>query len=315
MILRGIPHRRAGIVLMAILAIAGTASAQVISLYSSRPVAVGARAEGLANAYVGDAYDATALYWNPAALAFLETSSLVLDHSQEKTINSMNENLAIPFRIRKGEAFALGLTVNHVGYVGKTRDGAFRAMQYGYDAAYAYEFIPTLSLGVGVGVRYAQSGGSNVWGVSSSAGIFYSPSPEVSYGASLQGVGSGILYASDGSTTSLSSENLPRVLSAGAELRYPSEFAEPMLTVSVANEKIFGRSGIRYMGGAEVFVLPFLALRGGYIVDPDYGTARFGLGIKTNRIRLDYAISPSGFTDQVYHLSLAITLWSPDEQY
>ncbi|MBI1806201.1 MAG: hypothetical protein HYR76_04010 [Ignavibacteria bacterium] len=283
---------------------------QTISLYSSRPVNVGARAAGFAEAYVTDAYDANSMYWNPAALVYLQRSSIVMNHSQERIINTMNENIAVPFQIRRGEAVAIGLTVNHVGYIESSPNFDFHVIQYGYDIVYSREVVPTVSVGAGLGVRYAKSTTASLWGVSSSMGVFYSPSQEISYGAVLSGIGSGILYASDRTTTSLSSENLPRSLQAGATLRFPPTFSQTFFTISVANEKVFGQDGIRYKGGMELFLFKVLALRGGYIVEPGLGSARFGFGIRTERFQLDYAISPSKQTDRAYHVSAAFTLWN-----
>jgi hypothetical protein len=284
---------------------------QGITLYSARPVNVGARAAGFADAYVADAHDASIMYWNPAALAYLENTSVLLDHQQEQQIHGMNENLSVPFQLRRGEAVALGFTVNHVGYIGNLATD-FKAIQYGYDIAYAREIIPTLSVGGGIVVRYAKSSGSNVWGVSSTAGVFYSPSQEISYGIALSGIGSEVFYAFDRTTsiTSVGTENMPRRLQAGASLRFPPEFSQTVFILSIANEKIFGESGIRYEGGMELLVWKILALRGGYVVDPGFGSARFGFGIHTAKFEVDCSSSPSKFTDQSFHLGVMVSLWS-----
>jgi hypothetical protein len=284
-----------------------TTVAQRLNLYSSRVVNVGARAAGLADAFVTDTYDVTAMYWNPASLAFLQKSSVVLNHYQESVIHGMNENISFPLQLRKGETVAFGFVVNHVGYLGANKSLEFRAIQYGYDIAYAKEIIPTFSLGGALNVRYALSSASNILGVTSSVGIFYSPSQEISYGAVLSGLGSGISYVSDRTTTSLSSENLPRSLQAGASMRFPATSNATIFTLSVVNEKVFGQDGIRYKGGVEVYLLKIFALRGGYIFESNLGgSARFGLGVRSDRFQLDYSISPNKSTDLAYQLSLAI---------
>jgi hypothetical protein len=284
--------------------------AQIFTLYSSRPAPVGARAAGMGDAYAAEPYDATSMYWNPASVVFLQNRSVVFSHLLDQTINGMNENAAIPLWQLKGAAIAIGLTVNHVGKFGNTSSVDFRVVQYGYDIAIAKEVIPTLSFGVGLGVRYGQTTLSNLWGISSSFGAFYSPSREITYGVTLSGVGSGILYVSDRVTTTLSSENLPRTLQAAVSMRFPHTADETFLTISVANEKVFGVDGIRYQGGVEAYPVKFLALRWGYTYQQNlFSAARYGLGIRMRKFQLDYAISPSTLAERSYQFSLGFFLW------
>jgi hypothetical protein len=283
---------------------------QIITLYSSRPALVGARAAGMGDAYAADAYDVTSMYWNPASMVYVQNHSTIFSHILDQNINAMNDNVAFPLALRKGEAIGIGLTVNHVGKLGNASSVDFRVIQYGYDIAFAKEVIPTLSFGIGIGVRYGQSSLSNLWGISSSFGAFYSPSQEITYGVTLSGVGSGILFVSDRVTTSLSSENLPRTLQAAVAMRFPHSVDQTFLTISVANEKVFGVDGIRYRGGIEAYPVRFLALRWGYTYQKDFfSAARYGLGIRFRKFQLDYAIAPSRLTDRAYQFSLGLFLW------
>lgn len=230
---------------------------------------------------------------------------MIISHEMLQSISSMNENVSFPLRIGQSDAVAIGLTVNHVGYAGNTQGLDFKVLQFGYDIAYAREIIPTLSLGVGLSVRYAHTTASELWGISSSYGVYYFPSQEVSYGVSVNGVGSGILFVSDRVTTSLSSENLPRSLTAGVTIRYPEEADQTYFTLSVANEKIFGVDGIRYKGGFEYDPWKFLALRLGYFYHANVASfARYGFGLRTSRFGIDYAISPSQSSDRAYQFTL-----------
>ncbi len=292
-------------------AMATTVQAQIITLYSSRPAPVGARATALGEAYASESYDASSFYWNPASLVYLQRKGVVVNHLEQQAISGMNENLAIPFRLGSTDALAIGLTVNHVGYVGNTEGLDFRVIQYGYDLAYAREVIPTFSLGGGIGVRYASTSVSSLWGIGGYVGALYTPSPEVSYGVSYTGIGSGILFVSDRVTTSLRSENLPHTLQAAVTMRFPPEAKQTFLTVAVANEKIFSQDGIRYKGGIEVYPVQAIGLRWGYIYQQNVvGAARYGVGLRTSRFQLDYAIAPSKLAERIYQLSLALTLWN-----
>lgn len=282
---------------------------QNIILDNSRPLNAGARTLGLAEAYVAEAYDVNSMYWNPASLSFIRQNSFVLDHALEVSSNLMNENISLPLYYTNEQVMAMGLSVNHIGYLREGVEANFRAVQYGYDIAYAKKIVPTVSVGVRVGLRYGHSPSSNVWGVSSSVGIFYSPSQEISYGASFSGLGTGIRYSHNGISTALGTANLSRSLQIGAALRYPSSLKQTILIISVANEKIFDQTGLRYKGGIEFFPVHFITLRTGYLVDPEIKVAMYGLGIKIGRVRFDYAMSPSKFTNRLYQFSLGLNLW------
>ncbi len=280
--------------------------------YSSRAYGGGARANSLAESFMADAYDVTSMYWNPSALAFLQNYSLVMNHSMDLSRGMMIESIASPFRIKKGEVISLGLIMHHRGYLQSSPSPSeFRVVEYGYDLAYAQELLPTLAMGARVDVRYGRGDLSNLWSISGSVGLFYSPSQEVSYGAALNNIGSCIEYSYDGSMTLLHSMNLHRSLEVGAAMRYPSEFKKPVLTLAIANEKIFTESGLIYKGGVEWFPTSSLALRVGYVyrTDPVIGSVRYGLGIALGRFKLDYATAPSHLTDRTYDVSLAIGFW------
>lgn len=268
----------------------------------------GARAFSFAGAYVADAFDASSMYSNPAAIAYLEKRSLLLNHFQEQVLNSTAESIILPFSLHQTEVLSIGLDVQQAGYFGFAPASDFKMIQYGYDIAYGREIIPYLSLGAAIGVRYATSSSSNVWGASSSFGVFYSPSQQISYGVVMNGVGSGILYSFDGASTLIHSENLPKRLQVGIEMRFPEQPEKTYFTIALGNEKIFGTNGLRYQGGIEICPLRYLAVRGGYLVESDLQAPRFGLGLQTDRFRLDYSISPSKVTGRAFIVSCSFSL-------
>lgn len=288
----------------AVLLCAGGGAAQIITLYSSHPAQVGAREAAMGDAAVGDAWDATSMYWNPAGLVYIRNTDVIISHQMLQSISRMNDNVSFPLRTGQSDAVGIGLTVDHTGYAGNTAGLDFRVLQFGYDIAYAREIFPTLALGVGIGVRYAHTSASELWGISSSYGIYYYPSEEVSYGVTLNGVGSGVLFVSDRVTTTLSSENLPRSLQAGVTIRYPEQPDQTYFTLAVANEKVFGADGINYKGGIEYDPWKFLALRLGYNYHADVASfARYGIGFHTSRFGIDYAISPSLSSERQYQFT------------
>jgi hypothetical protein len=290
--------------------------------FQMQPVKASARAAGMAESFVADAFDVGAMYWNPAALAYLQEFSIQLNHSQEQSIKSSDENISLPIRLRRSETIAFGVSVNHVGYVGD-QSTVYRAIQFGYNVAYAREIAPALSAGVTLMARWSHSVATERWGSSSLFGLYYNPSPEVSYGVSFGGIGTGIEYfdridtlgvdllghPSVEHTTVLRDVFSPRYLQIGATLRYPAETHDPDLVLSFANTKVFNQSGLIYKGGVEYYPWGFIALRGGYIFAPDFSYARFGWGFRSKQFHLDFSISPNASSDQAIQISLLVGLW------
>jgi hypothetical protein len=268
-----------------------------------------ARDASLAGSGVADASNVNIMFSNPAGLTNLRNYFVMVSHSQEKNINGRTEGIAIPFRLGKTDAMAVGLVVNHTGYAKQNTRPEFRIIQYGYNIAYAKEIIPTLSLGSEIGVRYARSKASSVWALRSSIGLYYSPSEEISYGISYNGIGNGIGYSLDGSSTLLYPKSPPHSLQAGLAMHFPSDVKETVFSCNVQNEKVFGTSGILYKGGLEYYIIRFFALRVGYLVEQNRKTATFGFGVRTEPAELDISIAPAKNSNQSLFISLSIELW------
>jgi hypothetical protein len=230
----------------------------------------------------------------------------------------MEENVAIPLFLRRGEVVGIALSVNHVGYATTSFDTKFKVMQYGYDVSYARRLTSTLSLGGTLHVRYAKSEDDKLWGLSSAIGFYYFPAPSVSYGLSVTGIGKGIKYIYDGVTTRLNDEVIPRSIHAGMTFRWPSALGSPrFLTVNVEAEKNMEVSQVMYYGGFEIIPSPFAALRIGYfgVSDgPDFPS--YGVTIGMSGWKLDIGATPSSQSPQVYQATLSVPLWDQfDEIY
>jgi hypothetical protein len=278
----------------------------VIGVYAAEPVFPGARMAALGDATISDSYDVTCFYWNPASLAYLREHSIVISHRQEDSIHGMSENISVPFMTGPNEAIGIGLDVDHVGDARAATYANYHATQIGYDIAYGREITPTFSFGASIGVRYGHGDTTNLWAVSTTYGIVYTPSPEITYGAMLTGVGTGIVYASDRITTSLSTQNLRRKLNMGVTLRFPTQYQPEIMTLSAGNEKIFGETGIIYRGGLELFPYQWIVLRGGYVYTNDGAWGLFGLGFKGHGLRIDCSLSPNKLTDRAMSASVGI---------
>ncbi len=297
--------------LVFMLVLSSSGRGQESTVYLSAPFQVGARGIGLAGAITGDNPDVSVMYGNPAALSFLENTAIVLTHTLEKSTDVMDENVAAPIFLKRDEVVGIALSVNHVGHLSTSSNNGFKVIQYGYDVGYAKRLTPDLSLGGALHVRYARSSGSKLWGLSSTFGVFYHPTADISYGAALTGIGSGIKYIFDGSNTLLNSENISNNFLAGAAFRFPTNStADRLFTISLAARKNFDVQDIYYFGGVEIIPVPAIALRVGYLGAANtVEYASFGIGIRIDKWKLDVGATPSKASNQIYQVTLTTSIW------
>lgn len=262
---------------------------QIYTDKHSRPLLPGARAAAMADALTGDISEVSTLYGNPASLPFVEKQALLLDHFYEWTSAVATEVLAAPLHATEHHAVGLGAHVSHVGYLRRSRPYPASMIQYGMDGAYANVLSSGFSVGVRFGLRYTQNDHSAILTNSWSIGVTYYPSPDISYGVVYNAFGDAALAVND---STLATRASPRRLQIGITMRYPSSFKRRLLTLALTNEKVFGETGLYYRFGVEVLPIGFLAARLGYFVGPTTAAVRYGAGIRTDYVEVDYAISP-----------------------
>lgn len=278
----------------------GTRGALRVYKYDTRTAALG-------DATVGDNRDLSAINMNPAALSFVRNNiySVEINSMQNWNNNMMLENITFPMFKYFDHTFAGQVTIHHPGLEQTNILGTYPYPQpdllmYQFDLAYSASFLNVLSIGIFNNFTFAQNENAQYWTYYPVFGLMYAPSPSISYGLVFRGIGRSVTYLlADNNITALGSQNLRESLELGATLKLPVDTDKTRLSFSLANEKQFGEKGIWYKAGAEVVGWNFIALRGGLLLQPetDVYAPRFGLGIVTDMIELDYAIS---YNDRLY---------------
>jgi hypothetical protein len=294
---------------------AGRAFSQLNSLNADTHAIIGARAAGLGDAYASEAYDASTIYWNPAALPYVFYTQIVGSFASEKLPTNdlvYTENVAVPLPRVGDWAFGLGGTLHQLGSLDDQSPlKGLRYSQVGFDVAAARVIIPAFSVGADIRARYAKNNYSSLWAFSGSIGVFYAPQPGVTYGFMYQGIGSAIDYPYYRTTDvfDLTRGNVPRTYQAGMSMRYPENPADPQIvTICFTNQKVIGVGGLEYKMGVEVFPFPFLALRGGYWTGPFTGAAKLGVGIHLGGLQIDYAYAGSKEEPKFHQFTIAFML-------
>ncbi|HTK82638.1 MAG TPA: hypothetical protein VL633_10130 [Bacteroidota bacterium] len=278
---------------------------QIMNEVSTHLPLPGARAAAMGDAYTAEAPDVLMMYWNPGALPFLEQTSVVFDHYSETPTHVMNDVIAVPVFLTENTTISLGGVLSHIGYITSGQLSGTRSLQFGLSLGYSRILAPGFGVGLTATGVYLDFQGQRSWSGSWMAGLLYTPSPEISYGMVFSDVVDG---AQIQRSTRLIQKTLPRRLEIGLSLRYPFSAKRHVVTVSFANEKVFNEFGLLYKAGLEVSPFRFLALRWGYyLTGHDVPGERYGAGIRTDVVQLDYAISPTLRDIQFQQLTLSIT--------
>ena len=182
-----------------------------------------ARAWGLGQSYVAVADDATATYWNPGGLGFLEGTDVSLTHSKLVPMLADDvyfESVNLSHRVPDIGTFAMSLAYLSLGKWPRTDDagnliGEESSYEWALGGYYAFPLGKSNAFGIGLKAIYSAlvAGEATGWSFAADAGILGHPLDWLSYGVALQNLGPNISYVN-----SDQSEPLYRTFRVGAAL-------------------------------------------------------------------------------------------------
>lgn len=263
---------------------------------------VGARALAMGEAATATTYDATALYWNPAALLQLDTQSATFMHAA--TLDNSAYDYAAYGRGNGKTAWGIGLQYFSAGKVDQTdisgnNTGSLNPDEVALSGGYARA---VKGYGFGVSAKYVQSKLVNTARTLAADGGVMSPSfwgEKLRFGASMANVGGKIKYDQE-------SAPLPMTIRGGIEIKPWKGWTGALDMVAPKGENVHMAIGAEYRlaMGSEVS----LALRGGYNSRESTGgkadgfSAGFGCGWR--KLNVDYSFVSHGDLDPSQVLSI-----------
>ena len=303
-------YRIALYAVVAILLILSAASyAQAPYYYTVRPQGHGMRNAALAEASSADPSDVTSMFWNPGILSFLKDQSIVATHSVDLRTRTNSEHVAGSFMVYRGLTLAASGSVSHGGKLEPENGPVVDLKGYGADVAGSYALMPTLSLGGLFGIRNTDFGGTTVNYAWAHVGVFYYPSPGISYGMAYRMTRGHTYWYANLQSGVIREPDLLQNLEIGATMMYPSLAERPVVILALTTEKSFpGVSLFSTKGGLEVLPTRFLALRIGFKVGTLERVARYGIGLQFERFELDFAAGPSRAENRFSGVSLTVKL-------
>jgi len=333
--------------IIALTTVVQTASAVGEAGVPSMIIPPGARANGMGEAFVAIADDATAAWWNVGGLAFVENNNLALMHSQlvpDLANDVYYEFLGYSHQLQDFGTFSLSLVYLTYGESVATDEngtgkGTFKSWEASIYGSLALPITPNLGVGLtgkfihadlapadltlerldGTGSTFAIDAGV----LYKAPGFLFVDDRSLRLGAALTNLGPDISFIDQEQ-----SDPLPLTLRMGvAWAVVSSEVSNWLLTFDLEQSLVWliqndttdpntgevteptRRSEI-YHVGTEYRYIDLLAGRIGYVYDKDgdFKDATYGLGFIFKSVTLDYANVPQATTlDRVHRWSVGVT--------
>ncbi len=252
---------------------------------------VGARAMGMGGAYVAEAADPYAVYWNPAGLAGLGGTQITFMHNE--WIQDFRQDFAAvatpAFRGGRG-GLALGLSTFYSSEFEQRDDTGLLTGHFGFNdilASGSAAFPLAEGLSAGVSAKYIREmiDQMDATSVAFDAGALYRiPRTSLSVAGALQNVGTNATFITE-------SFGLPTTVRVGAAygIGVPAWGSQARLTAEFHNAS---GEGSRTQFGGEFLYHKVVALRAGLKLGYDEEKVAFGLGLNRDRFSFDYALVP-----------------------
>jgi len=297
-------------------------------------IGAGARAAGMANAFSGISDDATAIYWNPAGLAFIPPGVFEINASHNEWFESIKHDF-VGFAYRKkdsdvswgGAFYGLYIPSEIERRAGINENDPFEPLTpvEGYFGAYDM----AISVGAGYNAQKISRGlylGGSVkiinqtiddvagWGAAFDAGGIYhfkKGSSPFSFAALFQNIGTPI---------KLARQSYPLPFTFRMALSYKRKISDENRPLNISFETAFPVDNYPFFHlGAEYYITKIFAVRAGYryrlyaLELGDISGLAAGAGMKIpfgrnreDEISLDYAFNPYGELGNSHRISASL---------
>ena len=308
---------------------AGVSQAGVLFL----KISPGARPGGMGEAFVAVADDATATWWNPAGLAYVNSNELTMMHvnwlPQFKFNDLYYDFISYVHNVPEWGTFGANLIFLNLGESTRTDEtgtelGTFSSYDFAVTGSYGSEMSETMALGVNMRFIYSHlsdrgAGAEKGSGVASSVGVdigwlWRTPVRELTLGANLTNMGPEIAYIDRAQA-----DPLPTNLKLGFAYKLvDSPYNSLTLVGDVDKELVFRDAKgnpdpfyiavitawgdgnlfdtMIYHTGIEYWYSDLVALRGGYWNDPlgKIKATTYGASLKYSLYRFDFSYVAAG---------------------
>ncbi|UCD63395.1 MAG: PorV/PorQ family protein [Candidatus Zixiibacteriota bacterium] len=266
-------------------------------------VGLGARALGMGGGFTSLADDASAIYYNPAGLALLESQEVSAMHMRLFEGTSYNFGGWVYPDIKLG-GFGLGyMRIGTDDIVRRTdfvEGGTFDYAQSQFLIAYGQRLQGGFSLGLSFKLVNQSIDNLSDYAFGFDLGMMARMSRYFTAGLMFRDMVPPELELQR------QSETTPISVAGGMSARLLPLSDEVSVTGVFELEKIENRSA-KVHGGVELLFNGNYALRGGY----DKDNLSFGAGLKLNRLKIDYAYKVMDYVDDSHRFSVSFLIGTP----
>ena len=287
---------------------AGTSTAQFLKL------GAGARAAGMGEAYSAVADEATALYWNPGALARVRATSLVAQHSALLG-GSSYDYLGFAQKLDRRGVFGLGLqslsvpAIQETDSAGFATGGSIKPRDMAVSAGYAHPSLPLLedySFGFSAKyisskvVRSASAFAVDIGLLSPNYGVWGETKTRLALVC--QNLGSAMKFSQD-------KEPLPLNLKFGAAFEPYPQWTIALDANLPGDNRPYAALGaeIRTKAHKDFGYAGRVGFNSRTVPDvPGFSAVSFGVGFRYRRFQVDYAFHPLGALGNDHQASFSL---------
>jgi hypothetical protein len=252
-------------------------------------VGVGARPAGMGEAFTAVAADASSLYWNPAAMAPVLGTNLLLEHNE--FLQSLRfEQIMLTHETSWG-TIGLGFTGRYGDEMDRREDiptatplGTFTAYDVAFMASYARYIVPNTAVGLTAKPIYLRIDDVESVGIGFDLGVFHV--------SRIKGVNLAFVLGNVGPPMKFEQEEfaLPRFIKVGAS--YTRDIDAISGGVLGTIDGVFPNDGdARVHLGVEGNYQKRFFVRTGYKAGYDTQGLTAGVGVGARRFEVDYAFS------------------------
>lgn len=266
--------------------------------------AVGARAQGMGEAFTAVADDATGLYWNVGCLSRNVGTQLSASF-QQGLANSTYGQFMATHQLGSTGGIGLGLVLFQGGnMILDEPDGSEQSVQSQIDlvAQVGYGINLMDNLGVGISIKLLDStliGEVSATALAGDVGVLLAVDKHLSLGISVQNIGADITYEETG-------DPMPLTARLGGSYKLAVGQAHAgTLAVDLVKEN---DQNFAAHAGLEYWYAQTLALRLGYKGGYELENLTVGMGARWQMVQVDYAFSLIKELDHTHKVSLSLRL-------
>jgi hypothetical protein len=270
-------------------------------------IGVGGRACGMGEAFVSLCNDASATYWNPSGIAYIDGKEIIFMHNKW-LCGTKHEFASRVFPFLKLGSAGISFTYLDYGEIEGMDEygqhtGAYSAYDLAIGISFARSITPRFSAALTTKIIQSRIDNETGTGFAFDVGMLsHTPIDNLRLGCSIRNIGNGIIFISEKTI-------LPTALQTGLSYTLQSSYLAIIPSLDLTKEL---KGDLATQGGMELSIRNRIFFRGGYKASPSHKGFTAGAGIVHElsfwAFIMDYAFADYGDIGNSHKMSLGIKM-------